>query len=347
MLRRLEMIVAPLKGCYGGYTSMRQNRFSALGSRFRRVSHWAALHGLTMRMHSGGRRAIILAGGEGTRMKQLTRRIAGQDVPKQFCPIFGDMSMLERTRQRVALAIPPEQTLIVLTKTHQSFYAPLLTEVPSYGIIVQPEDRGTAAAILYALLRLLMVEPTASVGIFPSDQCVSDDGAFMRHVDLAFDGVRARPDLLVLLGVTPDGPDIDYDWIEMGERIVQSFQLFRIQRFWRKPSAELATKLWRSGCLWNSFVMVGRISTALELLMKALPDIYASFVPIKSAIGAPSETQALEGAYANMPSVDLSEDVLVRCPERLTVLPVTGVRWSNLEAPDRLVALLRAGLKAR
>jgi mannose-1-phosphate guanylyltransferase len=151
-----------------------------------------------------------------------------------------------------------------------------------------------------------------------------------------------------LLGITPDGPEVDYCWIEMGERIAQYFQLFRIKRFWQKPSPGLATSLWRSGCLWNSSIMVGRISTILDLFMRVLPEFYDPFVSIKSEIGGASETQALEGVYADMPSVDLSEEVLARCPELLTVLPVTGVRWSNLGEPDRLIALLRsAGLQPR
>lgn len=318
-----------------------RHRLYTFGKQFRRVGRWAALRGLTMGMHSAGRRAIILAGGEGTRLRLLIRRIAGHDVPKQFCPIFGEASMLERTHSRVALAIPPEQTLIVVTKSHESFYAPLLRKVSSCGIVVQPQDRGTAAAILYALFKSLIVAPSASVAIFPSDHYVADDAAFMRHLNLAFDGVRARPDLLVLLGITPNGPEVDYGWIEMGERIAQYFQLFRIKRFWQRPSPELATRLWRSGCLWNSFVMVARISTAMDLLMRALPELYASFVSIKSEIGAASEVQAVERLYAGMPSVNLSEQLLTHSPEQLAVLPVSGVRWSNLGEPDRLIAVLR------
>jgi mannose-1-phosphate guanylyltransferase len=320
---------------------MRQSRLSSIGRRLRRGGHWTALRGLTMGMHSAGQRAIILAGGEGTWLKELTWRIVGYDVPKQFCPLFGDASMLERTRSRIALAIPPEQTLIVVTKTHQSFYAPLLAEVPSCGIAIQPRNRGTAAAILYALLRSLIVAPTASVAIFPSDHYVADDAAFMRHVDLAFDGVRARPDLLVLLGITPHGPEVGHNWIEMGERIAQYFQLFRVNRFWQESSPEVAIRLWRSGCLWNSFVMVGRISTILDLFMRVLPELYASFVSIKSEIGATSEAQALERVYAAIPSVNLSEEVLAHSPEQLTVLPVSGVRWSSFGEPEDLIAVLR------
>jgi mannose-1-phosphate guanylyltransferase len=252
--------------------------------------------------------------------------------------------MLERTCRRVALAIPPEQTLIVVTKTHHSFYEPVLAEVPSCGVVVQPKDRGTGAAVLYALLRSPNVTPTASVAIFPSDHYVTDDTAFIRHLELAFDGVRARPDLLVLLGITPDGPKVDYCWIEMGKRIAQYFQLFEVKRFWQSPSPELAASLWRSGCLWDSSIIVGRIFTVSELLMRTLPELYTSFARVKSQIGGISEAQAVENVYADIPSVDLSHAVLTANRELLTVLPVTGVRWYSLAENGRLMALLHSAV---
>jgi mannose-1-phosphate guanylyltransferase len=320
---------------------MRRFRLVRISKRLRRLGHWTdALHGLRMGMHSAGRRAIILAGNGGTGFGPLIQKI-GHDASRHVCRSVSDASMLELTRRRVALAIPPEQTLIVVTKAHQSAYAPLLSDMSPSSIVAQPCDRGSACALMYGLLRSQTVAPAAWVAIFPSDHYVTDDAAFMRHVDLAFDGVRARPDLLVLLGITPEGPGVVYSWIEMGERIAQYFQLFRIKKFWQTFSPELAMSLWRSGCLWNSSIMVGRIDTLRNLFSRALPELFAQFVSIQSDIGASSETQAVERLYAEMPSVNLTEQLLAPCGELLTVLPVSGVRWSSLREPDRLIALLR------
>ena len=73
------------------------------------------------------RAALILAGGDGTRLRDLTRFIMGANVPKQFCPIIGDSTLLDQTRNRVAALIPPERTAIVLNRMHRRFYGPLLT----------------------------------------------------------------------------------------------------------------------------------------------------------------------------------------------------------------------------
>jgi mannose-1-phosphate guanylyltransferase len=73
------------------------------------------------------RTAIILAGGEGLRMRSVTRFITGQDdVPKQFCPMMGGLTWFENTRNRVAQLIPVERSFIVVKQSHRHFYEPLL-----------------------------------------------------------------------------------------------------------------------------------------------------------------------------------------------------------------------------
>jgi mannose-1-phosphate guanylyltransferase len=145
------------------------------------------------------RAALILAGGDGTRLRSLTRRIAGTDLPKQFCAVLGDATLLDQTYRRVLLSILPRRTVRVVTRTHERFYAPLLAGVSESNLIVQPQNRGTASAILYGLLRLAKTAPTATVAVFPSDHYVDDDALFMQHVDLALEAVTKLPDRVVLL----------------------------------------------------------------------------------------------------------------------------------------------------
>jgi len=33
--------------------------------------------------------AVILAGGDGVRMRAMTKRLAGRETPKQFCAVLG------------------------------------------------------------------------------------------------------------------------------------------------------------------------------------------------------------------------------------------------------------------
>ncbi len=54
--------------------------------------------------------ALVLAGGEGRRLQALTRMIAGEPIPKQYCRIVGDRSLLEATLARIGPLVPPERT---------------------------------------------------------------------------------------------------------------------------------------------------------------------------------------------------------------------------------------------
>jgi len=285
------------------------------------------------------RYAIILAGGDGTRLSEVTRRITGDAAPKQFSPVIGDTSLLEQTRLRVSLVAGQNRILTVLNRAHERHYRDLVNDILPENLVIQPANRGTAPAILYALLRLSRVARDAHVAVFPSDHFVSDDREFMRHVDLAFDAIGLRPEITVLLGITPHAVESGYGWIERGELMADT-GLFRVRRFWEKPGSELAAELLRAGCLWNSFVMVARVSTLISLIMVAMPALYASFSKIRDLLGTAREPGCLERLYERIPTASLSNEVLERYPINLSVLPVHGVEWSDLGEPQRVMAVL-------
>jgi mannose-1-phosphate guanylyltransferase len=81
---------------------------------------------------------VILAGGDGTRLRSLTRTITGDGRPKQFCPLIGGQTLLDQTRARISEAIPERQTVFVVTKSHETFYQPLAATVQSSNYWFNP-----------------------------------------------------------------------------------------------------------------------------------------------------------------------------------------------------------------
>jgi mannose-1-phosphate guanylyltransferase len=151
--------------------------------------------------------AVILAGGDGTRLKSLTRGITDDERPKQFCPVIGDMTLVEETQKRVALELAKERTLFVVNRLHQPYYSEILGGTPASNLIEQPRNIGTAPAILYSALKIAAADPQAIVAIFPSDHYVSDNQKFMTHIRSAFETAHFRQDLVILLGVEPESPE--------------------------------------------------------------------------------------------------------------------------------------------
>ena len=246
--------------------------------------------------------AVILAGGDGVRLRSMPRTIAGDDRPKQFCALVSEEALLTETRRRAALAVPAHRTLVVVNRAHERFYTPLLADVRTRLVVAQPENRGTAPAILYALLVLAARQAASdTVALYPSDHFVSDDAAFTGQIEEAFAGAARRPDLVTLLGIAPDGAEPGYGWIEPGEPVAGAPSLRQVRRFWEKPSVEDAERLRAQGWLWNSFVMVGRVSTLLALIRLTAPDLHRAFAEITATLGTIGETPALERLYCGLP----------------------------------------------
>jgi mannose-1-phosphate guanylyltransferase len=293
--------------------------------------------------------AVILAGGDGTRLQSMTRTITGDNRPKQFVPVIGGSTLLNQTRRRVALSIEPSRTLIVVTQKHRQFYESLASETSPGLLLEQPMNKGTAPAILYALLRVATKSPKAVVALFPSDHFFADDEEFMSHIDVAIDAVEVQPATVMLLGITPTTPETEYGWIEPQPSILASAQksITRVRKFWEKPSLNLAPALMERGCLWNSFVMVGRVDALLKMTRAAMPEMYAAFAAITPAFETASEHKALAVLYSGIEDSNFSHQVLAVRPEDLMVMRVGEVGWSDLGEPNRVLsALARIGVQS-
>ena len=287
--------------------------------------------------------AVILAGGDGVRLRSLTALVTGDARPKQFCPLIDGETLLDRTRRRVDLLVRFDRQVVAVSRPHAAHYRYLIDELAPDRLAVQPENRDTGPGILYALLRVRRLAGDVPVALFPSDHYVSDDRAFVRHVGAALEVVQRHSGLVVLIGIEPSSAEVDYGWIEPARvPLPTNPDVFAVLRFVEKPSAPTARELVARGCLWNSFVMAGRVDTLLDLIRRATPDLYRAFEPVRRACGAPEEQAILERVYAELPAISFADRVLTRAAGCLVVLRARGLQWSDWGSPRRVVASLRA-----
>lgn len=277
---------------------------------------------------------LVLAAGEGRRLAAVTTDGAGRPAPKQFCALAGETPLLERTIDRVARLTARRRIVAVVAEAHRPFWAERAGALPAANWIVQPEGRGTAAGLLLPLLEIARRDPDARVLVTPSDHHFADEAAFDRAVLDALSALERPLDRVLLVGIAPDSPAGDLGWVvpEGGRRRAGRDPL-RVARFVEKPGVEEAERLRAAGAVWNSFVLVARARTLLELYARRAPELLAAL--------RDSSPDRIATVYAGLPELDFSRGLLAGSEDRLGLVIAPPCGWTDLGTPERLARASR------
>lgn len=292
---------------------------------------------------SGKLWAVVLAGGRGSRLRPLVRYIHGDERPKQFATLAGSRSMLRQTLDRVRMTVPPERTVVVVSRADAPYVAAEFARDPLPHLLVQPMDRGTATGILLPAHWISWRQPEATVAVFPADHFVTEEAALMEQVASVVAFVQRRPQWVVLLGAPARGPEPGYGWIEAGEPVEGAGHspIFRIRHFWEKPGADAARANFMAGHLWNTLIFVGAVSRLMDIGWRCLPNSSRRLSQIRPDSGTGRESAAMQRAFARITATDFSHAVLARSAEELAVSRLQGLTWSDWGTPERVIAMLR------
>jgi len=284
--------------------------------------------------------ALVLAAGEGSRLRSLTTTSGGLAVPKQFCSLQGGLSLLHEALRRAEAVAARERICTIVARQHQRWWERSLRSIPSANVIVQPENRGTANGILLPLLHIIERDPQARIVLLPSDHHVCDEAVLARSLQRAVTQIETRKTAIVLLGIEPDEIDPDLGYIAAGSQ--DDDGLCTVERFVEKPPAALARELILEGALWNAFIVVAQAQALLDLFTLRFPDIVSD---MRTAVAHdacnPSQPLAATHLYKSLPQIDFSRHIAQGSESALRVLPVPPCGWSDLGTPDRVARALQ------
>lgn len=292
---------------------------------------------------------IVLAAGDGMRLRSFIQRLRGSRLPKQYVNFYGTRSLLEQTFQRVEKLIAPECLYTIINKSHLRFLeVQRQIEFRSKKtIIVQPENKDTGPGLLLPLVYLSKRFPASVVAVFPSDHFIVEEDPFMDHVELAFRHVERNPSRLVLLGIQPREPESEYGYILPGPKVSDSpsEKIRTVVRFIEKPAPSTARTLIQRGGLWNSLVMVFRLKTMLDLMALCVPEIFLSYKRIEEAVETPAEQDVVESVYRRIAPMNFSQKILEtlarQYPSHLAVLNIDTVSWTDWGSEQRVLKDLK------
>jgi mannose-1-phosphate guanylyltransferase/mannose-6-phosphate isomerase len=274
---------------------------------------------------------ILLCGGSGTRLWPLSRK----SYPKQFVPLVGEETLFQASARRLSGAefAPP----VVLTNSDFRF---IITEqlakarIDPGAILIEPDGRNTAPAVLAAALWLQARDPEALMLVAPSDHVIPAPEAFRAAVQA---GVSAAQEgRLVTFGIRPDRPETGYGYLELASAPQDGPvpEAIALRRFVEKPDSAQAVEMLASGnFLWNGGIFLFSVSAIVGAFRAHAPDLID---PVAAALDAAKPDLGFlrldPAAWSGARNVSLDYAVMEHA-ENLSVVPYGG-GWSDLGGWD-------------
>ncbi len=282
-------------------------------------------------------RALILAGGSGTRLWPLST----DDRPKPFLPLAGTKSLLRETSERAARLSGEENVLFSARASHAPHLAREFPGLPAARLVLEPERRNTAPAIALAALAVAGEDPDAVLVVLPSDQAVRDADEFHRALSLAVESARDGKAFLTL-GIPPSRPETGFGYLEAGREASPGVR--EVVRFVEKPPLAEARRYAVSGNhYWNAGIFAFSVRLLFAEVERLCPDVLASMRAADAARRAGDEA-GFEAAFRSCRSISIDFAVMEKAVSVRTVPSDCG--WSDLGSWEAVFEF-RGGVEGR
>lgn len=277
-------------------------------------------------------KAILLSGGSGTRLWPVSR----SNYPKQLAPI-GGKSLQDRTLQRLQVFGPPIVVSSVAVKNLNELSLQKISYPTTAGsadqplCLYEPQRKNTAAAICWALRELeLAGQSSKVVGIFPSDQFVANQEAFISALQSAETFALSNPQAVITIGIAPTYPAIGFGYIQLASN--QLNQVNPALGFREKPNLATAQSfLAAKTYVWNAGIFVGTVSGLVDHLKKHAPEVWTPFAQSQNP------RKEIDALFSKVPSISFDYAVMEKLKPNTELFCVpTDCGWDDVGSWDAL-----------
>ncbi|MFA5076080.1 MAG: sugar phosphate nucleotidyltransferase [Patescibacteria group bacterium] len=260
-------------------------------------------------------KAIILAGGSGTRLWPVSRK----QRPKQIQPFLDSDTLLQKTTKRMGKIFSPQDIIISTSQGQLADIKKQLVGLARQNVILEPCRKDTAAAIGLAAVYLHKKNPQESLVTINADHYIKNEKKYFAIFKTLQQTLRQNPQTTVLVGVKPTYPETGYGYIKMGRRLGKN--LYQVSRFVEKPNYQTAQKYLQNGhYLWNPTVLAWRVDRLLNLYQQYLPKTYQILKKIEAAVGTKNETAVLAKEFAKIKPISIDYGILEKISDQIVVI---------------------------
>jgi mannose-1-phosphate guanylyltransferase len=271
--------------------------------------------------------AVIMAGGGGTRLWPLSR----QKRPKQFLRLFGERTLFQIAVDRLEGLFPPERICIVTTEEQAEELRKEAPQIPASNYVLEPEPRGTAAALGLAAVALKKRQPGATMVVLTADHFIQNVNRFQQILRAAIQ--VAGEGYLVTLGMKPAYPATGYGYIQQGQELgcYGDFPAYQVERFTEKPDKATAEVFVKDGGYhWNSGMFIWKVERILEEFRISMPDLYNTLQNLDEVWedeGLLKQRLAADWHAIQPQTIDYG---VMEKAKKVAVLPAGDLGWSDV-----------------
>ena len=259
---------------------------------------------------------IILAGGFGTRLFPLSR----SSYPKQFIPLFGNISLFQKAVVRAALFSKSEEIFVVTNDTHKFLVKDQLSQIDiPCNVLEEPCGKNTLPAITYATLKIHEIDKDAVILVLSSDQLLDETESYKIAIKAA---EKLTSKYIITFGIVPTSPHTGYGYIHPGKKLEGGYM---VESFVEKPDKHTAEKYIKEGYLWNAGIFCFSSKIFLEECIKYAPDVINAF------------SHDVATAYRLTPKISLDYGLLEKTPN-VAVVPLSTA-WNDLGSFEALYSV--------
>ena len=279
-------------------------------------------------------KAIIFAGGAGTRLWPLSRK----NSPKQFGKIFNGKSTLQFAVKRIVNSFSYDDIYVSTNEQYVSTVKAQLPQIPISNIVAEPEKRDVAASVGYNFIKLRKEGYKGPIAILWADHLIKRPKEFIWSLVEGEKIIRKNPELFVMIGEKPRYAENNLGWIKLGRKIKD--KLYEFKKWKYRPEMNECKKMFASGeWVWNPGYWVVDMDFTLSLYEKYMPKMYQQLLIIENALGTISETKTLRKIYPQMEETHFDNAIVEKLPPEGAVVLTPDMGWSD---PGTLYALKEA-----
>lgn len=280
-------------------------------------------------------KAIIFAGGTGTRLWPLSRKKS----PKQFEKIVGDKSTLQLAVERLTPDFAYENIYISTNIAYKGIIEDQLPQIPKDNFLFEPEKKDVGPAIALAMGIIQRISPKEPIAILWSDHLVKKVSLFRKILKVSGEYIEGHPDKIIFISHKPRFPSSNLGYIHFGKKKYGSDKIdfYDFQGCKYRPDQVTAKQFFQSGeYAWN----LGYFVTTAEFIYGAFkrfaPNIFSNTESILSHFGKSSFDRELKKHYGEVESINFDNAILENLDKKDALVVVEDVGWSDVGAWEAL-----------